>query len=81
MEEGRQRSFNLWGWALFGVSAIFYILAALRQGDPLALVGSLFFLVACVVFALPLLARRIPSTGGSIQDKPRQDAVDVRTDA
>ncbi len=39
------------------VSALFFVLAALRDGDPLALLGSLFFLVACVVFVMPLLAK------------------------
>ena len=57
MDEGRRRKFNWWGWALFMVSALFFILAALRDGDPLALLGSLFFLVACVVFVMPLLAK------------------------
>ena len=55
MDEGRRRRFNLWGWALFMVSALFYVLAALRHGDPLALLGSLFFFAACVVFVVPLL--------------------------
>lgn len=57
MDEGRARRFNLWGWALFMVSALFFVLAALRHGDPLALLGSLFFFVACVVFILPLLVK------------------------
>ena len=58
MDEGRRRRFNLWGWALFMVSALFFVLAALRQGDPLGLLGGLFFFVACVVFIIPLLADR-----------------------
>ena len=47
----------MWGWVLFMVSAFFYVLAALRHGDPLALLGSLFFFVACVVFLVPLLSK------------------------
>ena len=39
------------------VSALFFVLAALRQGGPLGLLGGLFFFVACVVFLLPLLAK------------------------
>ena len=58
MDEGRRRRFNLWGWALFMVSALFFVLTALRHGDPLGLLGGLFFFVACVVFIIPLLADR-----------------------
>ena len=58
MDEGRRRRFNLWGWALFMVSALFFVLAALRTGDLLGLLGGLCFFVACVVFLVPLLARQ-----------------------
>ena len=58
MKEIQQRRFNLWGWALFMVSALFFVLAALRTGDLLGLLGGLFFFVACVVFLVPLLARQ-----------------------
>jgi hypothetical protein len=57
MKEGWQRRFNLWGWTLFMVSALFFILAALRTGDLLGLLGGLFFFVACVVFLVALLAK------------------------
>ena len=45
------------GWVLFVVSALFFTAASARAGDGLALTGSLFFLVACIVFLLPLLRR------------------------
>ncbi|RUV19537.1 MAG: hypothetical protein E5X23_18960 [Mesorhizobium sp.] len=35
------------GWLLFIVSALFFIAAAWRAGDLLALGGGIFFLVAC----------------------------------
>jgi hypothetical protein len=57
MNEDRRRKFNLCGWGLFIVSAVFFMLAALRSGDPLGLAGGFFFLVACLVFLVPLLAR------------------------
>ena len=56
MNEHRRRKFNLWGWALFTVSVLFFVLAALRTGDLFGLLGGLFFFVACVVFIIPLLA-------------------------
>lgn len=42
------------GWLLFIVSALFFILASLRAGDNLALAGSIFFLIACFAFLVPL---------------------------
>ncbi|NEO26061.1 MAG: cytochrome oxidase subunit III [Kamptonema sp. SIO4C4] len=42
------------GWGLFIVSALFYIAASLRSGDSLGLMGGVFFLVACLVFLVPL---------------------------
>jgi hypothetical protein len=58
MTPRRQWTFNLCGWLLFVVSAVFFIAAALAGGDPLALAGGVFFLVACLVFLVPLLAGR-----------------------
>ncbi len=47
----------LLGWAMFVVSALFFIAASLRSGDGLALTGSVFFLLACFVFLAPLARR------------------------
>ena len=57
MDAGRQRKFSLGGWGLFAVSALFFILSALRSGDSLSLLGGLFFFVACIVFVIPLVTR------------------------
>ena len=42
------------GWLLFIVSALFFIAAAWRAGDLLALGGGIFFLVACFSFLVPI---------------------------
>lgn len=57
MNEGRRRAFNLGGWVLFMVSALFFILSALRSGDIPGLLGGLFFLVACIAFVIPLMTK------------------------
>ena len=44
------------GWLLFIVSAIFFIAAAWRAGDHLALAGGIFFLIACFSFLVPIAA-------------------------
>ena len=41
---------EFWGWVLFIVSALFFIVASLRAGDLVGLLGGAFFFVACVVF-------------------------------
>jgi len=38
------------GWALFMVSAVFFIIAAWRAGDMMALAGAMAFLAANVAF-------------------------------
>ena len=50
--------FQLWGWALFILSASFFVAASIRVGDVLSLLGSLFFLFACFLFLIPLVMRR-----------------------
>ena len=57
MREGSARKFEIWGWSLFIVSALFFVASTAKSGDVLGLLGSLFFLVACVVFVMPLLAK------------------------
>ena len=47
---GRKRKFEVWGWCLFIVSAVFFVISTARSGDTIGLFGSLFFLLACIVF-------------------------------
>jgi len=46
------------GWLLFVVSALAFLAAAVRSGDGLAVAGSVFFLLACFAFLVPLLRQR-----------------------
>ena len=50
---GRDRKFEIWGWSLFIVSAIIFVASTAMSGDLLGLVGSLFFLGACIIFLIP----------------------------
>jgi hypothetical protein len=45
------RTINLIGWALFVVSALGFVIASWGQFWPM--VGSVFFLLACLVFLVP----------------------------
>ena len=51
----RERRFQLWGWMLFIVCAGFFIVSAIRNHDASYLIGSIVFLVACIVFIIPLV--------------------------
>ena len=50
--------FHLAGWLLFVASAVFFIASSLATGDAIGLVGSVLFLVACLVFVWPLVRQR-----------------------
>jgi hypothetical protein len=45
----------VWGWCLFIVSAVFFVASTVKSGDLLGIIGSLFFLFACIVFLVPYL--------------------------
>ena len=53
----RERKFQLWGWVIFLVCAVFFIVSSLKSGSIFGLVGSIIFLVACVVFMIPLVSK------------------------
>ena len=50
------------GWVLFTVSAVCFTVQALRAGSVIGLVASLSFLLACLVFMVPVIADR-PRSG------------------
>jgi O-antigen ligase len=47
---------NLAGWLLFILSAVFFLISSILAADPYAIVGSLAFLIACLVFLIPLMS-------------------------
>jgi len=63
-DNGRERRVNLWGWILFLVCAIFFILSSLQSGSITGLVGSIIFLAGCVVFIIPIMAKGNRSGNG-----------------
>lgn len=54
----RDERFRLAGWLLFVVSSLFFIVAGLRSGDVVTLLGGFFFFLACVAFLIPFIRRR-----------------------
>lgn len=54
-ENNRKLKYQLWGWILFVVCALLFITSSIIYRDFVALAGSLVFLIACILFLVPLL--------------------------
>ncbi|WP_084071610.1 DUF3784 domain-containing protein, partial [Desulfocicer vacuolatum] len=48
------------GWMLFVLCAVFFIASSIKNRDVLTLIGSIFFLVSCVFFIIPLVKKMKP---------------------
>ena len=46
----KEKNHDLLGWLLFVISALFFIVSSIRNGDVIGLLGGIFFLLACVAF-------------------------------
>ena len=57
-KDKRILKFQLWGWILFVICAGLFIASSIKNQDMLTLVGSIVFLLACVVFIIPLVLRK-----------------------
>ena len=58
MTEGNRQQkirYQLYGWILFVLCAVFFIASSLKNGDYLGLAASIIFLIACFVFIIPLV--------------------------
>ncbi len=56
--QDREKKLHLCGWILFLICAVFFIASGISNGDRLSLAGSFIFLAGCVVFIIPLIAKR-----------------------
>ena len=56
----RHEKYDVVGWGLFIVSAVFFLVAAVEWESLTSIMGSLFFLVACFVFLIPILWKEKP---------------------
>jgi hypothetical protein len=54
MTPRNQWHFNFAGWLLFTGSAAFFTWAAARSGDWIGVAASLLFLIACLLFLVPV---------------------------
>ena len=42
------------GWVLFIICALLFMAASWRHHDTLTFIGSVIFLIACIVFLIPI---------------------------
>ena len=54
----KKKNHDFLGWMLFVVSAVFFMASSIRAGDPVGLLGGVFFLLACVAFLVPYFGPR-----------------------
>ncbi len=50
--------YNFAGWILFTLSALAFLCGALRSGDITGTIASILFLIACLVFLIPVWIHR-----------------------
>jgi uncharacterized membrane protein YtjA (UPF0391 family) len=55
-DRNRELKLHLWGWILFVICAVLFIVSSIRNHDILSLVASILFLAGCAVFMIPLVA-------------------------
>jgi hypothetical protein len=49
---GKALRYEIVGWILFILCAIFFIASSLKNHDMLTFVGSIIFFVACIIFLI-----------------------------
>ncbi len=55
--------YQICGWGLFVLCAVFFFASSLKNNDMLGLVGSIIFLIACFVFIIPLVIKSRKGNG------------------
>ncbi|MFD1158288.1 hypothetical protein [Roseovarius aestuarii] len=51
-------TFNFTGWVLFTISALFFLWSTWKAEDVIGIIASLTFLIACIVFLVPVWMHR-----------------------
>lgn len=69
MDERTEHWVHFWGWIVFVVCAFFFIAATALAGDVIGVIASVLFLIACVIFLIPL----VPKLRNSKKSGDRED--------
>ena len=54
-ERTKELKVQLWGWILFVICGALFTIAGVRAEDIVTIAASIIFLIACVVFMVPLV--------------------------
>jgi predicted membrane channel-forming protein YqfA (hemolysin III family) len=54
-QSDQELKYHLAGWIVFIVCAGFFLASSVKNHDMLTFIGSLLFLIACVIFLIPLV--------------------------
>jgi len=54
----RERKYQLYGWLLFLICAVLFIVDSSINWSPWGMAGSLFFLFGCIAFILPFMWKK-----------------------
>jgi len=57
-KQERESQFQIFGWVLFLVCSVFFIVSSAVDGSPWGLIGSVLFLLGCVVFLTPFIWKK-----------------------
>ncbi|TKB28660.1 cytochrome oxidase subunit III [Desulfopila sp. IMCC35006] len=55
VKRGKTKLYHLYGWILFIICALLFMIESIINWKPLSLAGSVIFLVACLLFLIPLI--------------------------
>lgn len=77
-QEEQEARLQLIGWALFVLCALFFIASSIKNRDFLTFVGSIFFLISCIVFIVPLLRKMKNSEEGNNKSYNKANAAETK---
>jgi predicted membrane channel-forming protein YqfA (hemolysin III family) len=59
----REFIYQLIGWILFLICAVLFTISSIQTGDPLMIAASVFFLLGCFAFIIPLIQSYLSDRG------------------
>ena len=77
-QENKQQ---LVGWILFVFCAIFFIASSLKSRDTLTFIGSVLFLISCIVFIIPLVRKMKNSEDEKNKSHNKANSADAKSRA
>ena len=80
-QKEQESKLQLVGWILFVLCAFFFIVSSLKNRDTLTFIGSVLFLISCIVFIIPLVRKMKNSEDGNNNSYNKANAADAKNRA